>query len=46
MSHLPGSLAAYAPAGPRGGHTHHSAGLAGDQQGRTPQSLPRGVQAA
>ena len=36
MSHLPRSLAAYAPAEPRGGHTHHSAGPAGDQQGGTP----------
>ena len=42
-SRLPKSLAAYAPAEPRGGHTCHSAGLAGDQQGGTPQYLLRGL---
>ena len=36
MSHPPRLPAAYAPAEPRGRHTHCSAGLAGDQQGGTP----------
>ena len=39
MSHLPRSLVAYAPAEPRGRHNCHSAGLARDQQGGTPQYL-------
>ena len=43
MSHLLRLLVAYAPAEPRGGHTHHSAGLARDQQGGTPQYLLRGL---
>ena len=46
MSHLLRSLVAYAPAEPRGGRTHSSAGLAGDQQVGTPQYLLRGLQAA
>ena len=42
-SHLPRLPVAYAPAEPRGGHTCHSAGLARDQQGGTPQYLLRGL---
>ena len=45
MSHLLRSPAVYAPAEPRGRHTCHSAGPAGDQQGGTPQYLLRGLQA-
>ena len=43
---LPRHLAANAPAEPRGRHTHHSAGLARDQQGGTPQYLLKSLQAA
>ena len=43
---LPRYLAAYAPAEPRGRHTHCSAGWDGDQQGGTPRYLHRSLQAA
>ena len=43
MNHLPGPLAEYASAEPRGGHTHHSAGGLRNIQGRTAGVLPGGL---